>query len=143
MSRATDALKTVITLLFVLQLCPSVMLAAKPASGRYTPHCQGAFFFLTKVDGLGSQQTLNLYSFARGLSFTWQAAQEAWEDVTAERCTASGSCEQATRAKIWLDRSNPSDKQVSGKYDVTFQGQHLEGKFRVKYLKEKGAWICE
>jgi hypothetical protein len=145
MKRTTHLLKAVKALLFVLALqsCPSVMSEAKPASGRFTPHCQGAFFFLAKVDGLGSEQKLNLYFPPRGLNLVWGMAQEHWEDVAAEQCTTSGKCEQATQAKIWLNKSDPYDKHVSGKYDVTFKGQHLEGTFRVKFLKEKGAWICE
>jgi len=67
--------------------------------------------------------------------------QEVWEDVSAERCFSTGKCEAATHARIWLDKGDAKDKHVSGKYDVDFGGQHLEGKFLVKYRKQD--WICE
>jgi len=67
--------------------------------------------------------------------------QEVWEDVYAERWFSDGKCEAATHARIWLDKGDAKDKRVSGKYDVDFGGQHLEGKFLVKYRKQD--WICE
>jgi hypothetical protein len=47
-------------LALLLQACPSNLLAGGNASGRFSPHCDGASFYLTKVDGLSSQQKLNL-----------------------------------------------------------------------------------
>ena len=59
--------------------------------------------------------------------------QERWEDVFSERCSSAAKCEAATHARIWLDKGNVKDKRVSGKHDVDFNGQHLEGTFLVKY----------
>ena len=55
----------------------------------------------------------------------------------AERCLSARKCEAATHARIWLDKGDPNDKRVSGKYAVEFGGQHLEGRFLFKYRKDK------
>jgi hypothetical protein len=44
----------------LLQACPLTLLAAKAASGRFSPHCDGAGFYLSKIDGLPSEQKINL-----------------------------------------------------------------------------------
>jgi hypothetical protein len=41
-----------------------------------------------------------------------------------------------------LDKGNPNDKRVSGKYEVDFGALHLAGQFVAKYQKDKN-WICE
>jgi hypothetical protein len=64
------------------------------------------------------------------------------EDVYGKRCTSAGQCEAATRARIWRDKGTPKDKRVSGKYEVDFGGQHLTGKFLVRYGQDK-TWRCE
>jgi hypothetical protein len=125
----------------LLQVYPSTLLAAQNASGWFSPHCDGASFYLSKVGGLPSGQKLNLNMRHYGLPWWNYRPQEVWEDVSAERCFAARKCEAATRARIWLDKGDAKDKRVSGKYDVDFGGQHLEGKFLVKYRKQD--WICE
>jgi hypothetical protein len=125
----------------VLQACPSTLLAAKDAAGWFSPHCDGASFYLSKVDGLPSKQKLNL-NMRQHFSWWNYRPQEVWEDVYAERCSAAGKCEAATHARIWLDKGDPKDKHVSGKYDVDFGGQHLAGNFLVKYRNDK-TWLCE
>jgi hypothetical protein len=118
------------------------MLAASNASGRFSPHCDGASFYLSQVDGLSGAQKLILNMSHYALSWWIYRPQEVWEDVHAARCTSAGQCEAATHARIWLDKGKPDDKRVSGKYEVDFGGQHLEGKFLVKYRKDK-TWRCE
>jgi len=76
------------------------------------------------------------------LSWWIYRPQEAWEKVYAERCISAGKCEAATHARIWLDKGDPKDKRVSGKYEVDFGGQHRAGKFLAKYRKDK-TWLCE
>ena len=126
----------------LLQACPSTLLAAKDASGRFSPHCDGASFYLSKVDGLSSEQKLNLNMQHYALPWWIYRPQEVWEDVYSERCTSAGQCEAATRALIWLDKGKPNDKRVSGKYELDFGRQHLAGKFLVKYRNDK-TWRCE
>ena len=125
----------------LLQVDPSMLLSAQNASGWFSPHCDGASFYLSKVDGLPSGQKLNLTMRHFALSWWNYRPQNVWEDVNAERCFFAGKCEAATHARNWLDEGDAKDKRVSGKYDVNFGGQHLEGNFVVKYRKQD--WICE
>src|SRR5438552_9797306 len=125
----------------LLQVSPSMSLAAHNASGLFSPLCDGALFYLSKVDGLPPGQKLNLRMYHHALPWWNYRPQEVWEDVYAERCLSPGKCETATHARIWLDKGDPKDKRVSGKYEVDFGGQHLEGKFLVKYRKQDS--ICE
>ncbi len=130
-----------VLLALLLQVYPSALLAAQNASGWFSPHCDGASFYLSRVDGLPSGQKLNLTMRHYGLSWWNYHPQEVWDDVYAERCFSAGKCEAATHARIWLDKGDARDKRVSGKYDVDFGGQHLEGKFLAKYRRQN--WICE
>jgi hypothetical protein len=125
----------------LLQACPLTLLAAKAASGRFSPHCDGASFYLSKIDGLPSEQKINL-NLRQHFSWWNYRPQEVWEDVYAERCTPLGKCEAASHARIWLDKAGPKDKRVSGKYELDLGGQHLEGNFLLKYRNDK-AWLCE
>jgi hypothetical protein len=139
-TRLTARLQGFIFLAVLFQLYPSTLLATKVASGCFSPHCDGASFFLTKVDGLPAGQKLNMNMRHYDLSWWVYRPQEIWEDVSAERCVSVGKCEAATHARIWLDKVGPNDKRVSGKYDVEFGGEHLEGTFVLKYRKQH--WIC-
>jgi hypothetical protein len=142
-TRLTRALAQLVFLALALQSFPSISLAAKAASGWFSPHCDGASFYLSKINGLPSEWQLILNTRHFALPWWNYRPQEVWEDVFAKRCFSAGKCEAATHARIWLDKGKPNDKHVSGKYDVDFGGQHLEGKFLVKYRKEKTLWLCE
>jgi len=115
--------------------------AAQNASGLFSPLCDGASFYLSKVDGRRPGQKLNLRMYHYALPWWNYRSREVWEDVYAERCFSTGKCETAAHARIWLDKGDPEDKRVSGKYEVDFARQHLEGKFFVKYRKQDS--ICE
>ena len=58
--RLNVLLLPLVFLALLLQVYPSTLLAAKNASGWFTPHCDGASFYLSNVDGLPSEQKLNL-----------------------------------------------------------------------------------
>jgi hypothetical protein len=140
----THPASLVLQLLFaavLLHACFSTLWAAKGASGWFSPHCDGASFYLSKVEGLPSKQKINLNLRQH---FPWwnYRPQEVWEDVYAERCTSIGKCEAATHARIWLDKAGPKDKHVSGKYEMDFGGEHLAANFLVKYRNDK-TWLCE
>jgi len=139
-ARLTEHFHGLIFLVILFQLCPSHLFATTVASGWFSPNCDGASFFLTKVDGLPAGKKLNMAMHHHGLPWLNYRPQEVWEDVYAERCISAGKCEAASRARIWLDKGNPNDKRVSGKYEVDFGGQHLEGSFVVKYRKQH--WSC-
>jgi hypothetical protein len=93
-------LLALVFLALLVQIYPLKLLAAHRTSGRFSPHCDGAF---------------------------------------AEGCSSAGKCEPATHARIWLDEG-AKDKRVSGKYDVDFGAQYLDGTLLVKYRKQD--WIC-
>jgi len=142
-ARPKAVLLQLVFLALVLQSYSSALLAAKVASGRFSPHSDGASFYLSKVDGLAPGQKLIMTIRHFALPWSSYRPQEIWEDASTEQCSPDGKCESATNARVWLDKGKPNDKHVSGRYDVNFGGQHLEGGFLVKYRKEKPLWLCE
>ena len=60
-----------------------------------------------------------------------------------KRCSSNGKCEDATKAKIWLNETKGRIKRVSDRYSVEFADQHLEGQFVVKYSDMKPPSRCE
>lgn len=141
-NRLVSFLLQLVFLVVLLQAYPSTLFAAKNAAGWFSPHCDGASFYLSKVDGIPSEQKLNM-NMRYSLPWWNYRPQEVWEDVYAERCISAEKCDVATHARIWLDKGNPNDKRISGRYEVDFGGQHLAGQFLVKYRKEKTLWLCE
>jgi hypothetical protein len=127
--------------LLLVGFCSPGALAAN-ASGRFSPHCDGASFYLSKVDGLPIGQTLVLNIRQFNMSWWTYRPQEVWTDVYAARCSPARKCEVASHARVWLNKVGPKDKHASGKYEVEFGGQHLAGEFSVKYHNDK-TWICE
>jgi hypothetical protein len=140
-ARLTTVLLVLVFLALLLQIDPLTLVAANSASGWFSPPCDGASFFLIKVDGLPAGQKLNMTMRHYAPSWRSYRPQELWEDVYAERCSSAAKCAAATHARIWLDKGNVKDKRVSGKYGVDFGGQHLEGTFLVTYRKQDR--ICE
>jgi hypothetical protein len=74
----------------LLQLYPSALLAANKATGWFSPHCDGASFFLVNVEGLPREQKLNMTMRHYALSWEAYRPQETWEPVHAERCFSDG-----------------------------------------------------
>ncbi len=133
--------KRFLTVLILLPAYSYPSSAKDVAAGRFSPHCDGASFYLSKVPGLpGQTLILNIRQYA--LSWWQYRPQESWVDAYAERCANREKCEQAVHARIWLNKVGPKDKHASGKYDVDFGREHLNGSFSVKYRYDKG-WICE
>lgn len=128
--------------LVLIQISSATASATKNASGWFSPHCDGASFYFSKVDGLPLGQTLVLNIRQYNMSWWLYRPQEVWVEVSAERCISAGKCEAASHARIWLSKVGPKDKRVSGKYEVDSGGQQLTGEFLVKYRKDK-TWICE
>ena len=58
------------------------------------------------MDGLPSEQKLNMTMRHYALPRCNYPPQELWEDVHAERCSSAAKCEAATHARIWLDTGN-------------------------------------
>lgn len=116
-------------------------LSAASASGRFLPHCDGASFLLSKVNGLSKHEKLRL-NLRQNFDWSMYRPEEVWVDVYAARCPQVGNCESATHARIWLEKVTPQAKHVSGKYEVDFGPKHLTGQFRAKYRRDKN-YICE
>jgi hypothetical protein len=125
----------------MLHMCAANLSAARSASGRFSPHCDGASFYLLDVDGLSGDEELRL-NLRQNLDWSMYRPEEVWADVYAARCPHVGDCESATRARIWLEKTTPKDKHVTGKYEVDFGAMHLTGTFHAKYRKDKN-YICE
>lgn len=124
----------------LLQTCPAALSAAD-ASGTFLPRCDGASFLLLKVNGLSRDEELRL-NLRQNFDWSIYRPEEVWADVYAARCPHVGKCESATHARIWLEKTTPQAKHVSGKYEVDFGGKHLTGQFRATYRKDKN-YICE
>lgn len=127
--------------LLLVHTCVSDLYAAKHTSGTFSPHCDGASFYLSHVDGLLAGEELRL-NLRQNFNWSMYRPEQAWVDVYGARCPRLGKCEPATRARIWLEKTNRNDKHVSGKYQVDFGAKHLEGSFRAKYREDKN-YICE
>lgn len=130
-----------VLMLLMVNTCVADLFAAKHASGRFSPHCDGASFFLSQVHGLSGDEELRL-NLRQNFNWSVYRPEEVWADVYAARCPRNEKCEEATHARIWLEKTNPNDKHVSGKYEVDFGAKHLEGPFRAKYREDKN-YICE
>lgn len=115
--------------------------AATNASGIFSPHCDGASFFLSKLNGLSGDEELRL-DLRQNFDWSTFRPEEVWADVYAARCPHVGECESATHARIWLEKTTPQAKHVSGKYEVDFGAEHLTGRFHAKYRRDKN-YICE
>jgi hypothetical protein len=129
-----------------LQVCPSSLFAAD-ITGWFDTDCSGVTFHIMKIDAVPAGQELVL-RLSTGhipiLPFLLTGAD--WWDVHGERRYGVNELEQATQAKIWLDKPSKNRKhisRISGRYTVDLKGQHLEGRFEVKYRKPKNLIICE
>jgi hypothetical protein len=99
---------------------------------------------MTKIEGLSAGQELVLRLNTGNLPWWALATGDQWWDARGKRCSAADNCEEATQARIWLDKTKGSWKRVSGKFAVDLGGQHLEGELVVNYRKHKGPpFICE
>jgi len=134
------ALCFLLTLLFLLHDTTSVA-SDKVTHGWFEPHCDGASFYLSKVEGLSVKQMLIL-NLRQHLPWWDYQPDETWKDVYAEQCSPDQKCKEAAHARLWLDNVGANHKRISGKYEVDFQGKHLEGKFLLKYRKSKPLWVC-
>jgi hypothetical protein len=143
LSRMTRYLRFVVVALIV-QFSPSISFAAG-AKGWVQEDCYASTFHLRKNDyaSAGQELILRLHTQTVPLGAYLQGVQGD-EGFVAEgkRCSASGNCEEATHAKIWLNPMKGNMRHISGRYAVNFGGQHLEGEFVVKYRKPNPQLIC-
>ena len=64
--------------------------------------------------------------------------QMKWSAVSVFRdgCVPDGKCESIADGKVWIDADTPdaghTPKRISGKYEISLNGKHLEGPFVAK-----------
>jgi hypothetical protein len=127
----------------MVQASLSVALAAD-ATGWVEEDCTSSTFHLTKIDGISIPWEIILrLKCGSYIPLALCLTGTDWWEVQGMRCSADGKCEDATKARIWLDKEKGKIKHVSGKYVGDFNGQHLEGQFVVNYRKHKQPLICE
>ena len=120
------------------------LLSADSPSGRFERYCDGVWFFLTKIDGLPASEKVTLFfrmPFPPGAVYLTE--ESWWWQVYAQVCSAQGQCEDATSAKMWLNKGASSGEIISGKYEIDFHGQHLQAQFAAKRRKPTKTRICE
>ena len=141
-NRLTIHLRLVLIAL-VLQSTPSTLSAARD-NGWFDEGCDDATFHITTIDGaLAGQELVLRLDTGNGIPLGAYLTGGDWLEAQGERCSGVGKCEQASQAKIWLNKGKGRIKRISGKYTVDFDAQHFEGQFVVKYLKPKNLVICE
>jgi hypothetical protein len=139
--RVTISLRS--ALLILLLQTNQLQLLAADAIGRFEPDCGGVTFHMTKFGGMKAGEELVFRIYGGPLPWWTYLPKNDWKDVYGERCMAANKCEDATRARIWMGNTQPDSKTISGKYEIDFGGQHLEGRFLLKYHKHKPLVICE
>jgi hypothetical protein len=127
-----------------VQAIPLASFAAD-ARGWVEEDCIGSIFHLAKIDGIPITQEiiLRLNNCGSGIPLALCMTEANPYEVQGKRCSGAGKCEEATQAKVWLNKGNGRIRRISGRYTVDFSGQHLEGQFMVNYRKHKKPFICE
>lgn len=129
-SRIAACLSTAVLLLVIVPTATP----AQIATGHFEVYCDGAGFFLAKVDGAPAPPKLLLFLYA-GFPGIPYVPKEEWKDVYVYRngCAADGKCEVLTHGRIRLDNEIKRDgRRVSGEYEIELSGQHLRGQFAAK-----------
>ena len=111
------ALLALVFSVLLVQICPLKLVAANRASGWFSPHCDGASFFLTKVDSLPAGQKPNMAMPLRPPLVELPPAGGLGRRLCGTVLLSSKM--RASRArKNLVDEGDAKDKRVSGKYDV-------------------------
>jgi hypothetical protein len=127
----------------MVQAIPSASFAGD-AKGWIEEDCFGSIFHLTKIDGISiSREIILRLNCGSGIPLALCMTEADPYEVQGKRCSGDSKCEEATKAKVWLNEGNGRTKRISGRYTVDFSGQHLEGQFMVNHRKHKKPLICE
>jgi|SRR5271163_393098 len=127
----------------MVQAIPPASFAAD-GKGWVEEDCMGSVFHLTKIDGIAiSPEIILRLNCGSRIPLALCMTEAAPYEVQGKRCSGDGKCEEATQAKVWLNKGKGKIKSVSGRYIVDFNGQHLEGQFMVSYRKNRTHLICE
>jgi hypothetical protein len=124
------------------------------ATGQYDIYCDGVGFFLTNIDGVPAPGKLLLFSYMSTPGGTFGGryiGQGNWTYAFVYRdgCIPDGKCEKMADGKVWIDEWDtptagaPVPKRISGKYEIDFMGEHLEGNFAAKqHLSKHPLRLC-
>jgi hypothetical protein len=115
---------------------------AADGEGYFQEDCSGTTIHITKIDDAHHGQQL-IFRLSSSLPIRLYMTEAHVWNAEAKRCSADGKCEEASHARVWVNEEKGKNKHISGKYEVDFSGQHLEGPFVVKYRKYKPLPICE
>jgi hypothetical protein len=130
--------------LAVILLALSASTFAHDAKGWYDGCCQTTDFHFTHfaASAAGRELRLRLVTnlpISPEPDLWW--GKDRLGSVTAQRCDKTGQCDQATKADIQLLKF--SSRHALGKYWADFSGEHIEGRFSVKYRKRVPLCVCE
>jgi hypothetical protein len=128
-------------LVFLTLFAASPLAFAADAKGWYDPCCDGATLYLTALPGQQPGREFIVRVPTHGLGFNDYLAGPDWWTATAQNCSETGECVEATKASLQFQKMG--GKHVSGTYQIDFEGQHFEGQYRVKYRHKGKPCICE
>jgi hypothetical protein len=137
---ATGSVLVIIAMLFAL---PLVSQGSEPsASGRFEVYCDGIGIFLTKIEGPPTYRKLVLFSridFPPGTLGGRLLGQGKWSDISVlqDGCIPDGKCDSVANGRVWIDAPDTSPDHISGKYEISFNGSLLKGRFHAKRRDRK------
>jgi hypothetical protein len=150
--RVSSATLCVFLALMSLFMPPLLPLAtAATATGRFEVYCDGVGIFLTKIDGAPAQGKLVLFSrvdFPPGTMGDRYFGQGRWSDIfiLPDGCVPDGKCESIAGGRVWIDAPDGQDtppQQISGKYEINFNGKLLKGTFLSrKRIRKRPLRLC-
>ena len=117
-------------------------LVAADGTGWFEEGCSSTTIHINKIGDVSISQELIL-RLARITPVSIYMTGADWWEVQAMRCSVDGKCEDATNARIWLNKGQGKIKRISGRYTVDFSAQPIEGQFLVNYRKHQKPLICE
>jgi hypothetical protein len=129
-------------LMAVLLLLSSSAFFAAGDRDWFETDCDGATFHFRTLDATSGGQKFVFRLSLGNLHFIPELMGGNWLDAKGKRCSADGKCEEASQARIWLNRTK-GYKHISGRYELDLGGQHIQGQFAAKYRKHKPMLICE
>jgi hypothetical protein len=124
---------------------------ASVATGHFEVYCDGVGIFLAKIDGAPAPGKLVLFytiGFPPGTVGGLIMGQGTWSHVYVLRdgCIPDGKCKSMADGKVWInaeDIQGTPPKRISGKYEITLNGKHLEGTFLAKeHIRKSALRMC-
>jgi hypothetical protein len=120
-------------------------------TGHFEVYCDGLGIFLSKIDGAPASGKLVLFSrmsFPPGTIGGRYFGQGEWSNIYVLRdgCVPDGKCESIGDGRVWIDTTDKQDtqpQQISGKYEINLNGNHLEGTFLANlHVRRRPLRLC-